>query len=209
MNKAIKKNSLGLALAIVFLAGSAAAHAGLKEGIAAYRQGSFTVAFKELAPLAEQGEMKAQLYLGDMYSGVRGVPQDHVKAAFWYRKAADQGSAAAQTALGVMYEKGIGVKRDDKEAVSLFLKAAEQGFSEAQYVLGGVYERGLGKTVQADPVQAHMWFSLATTSGFEAARDNMESIEAAMSPEQIEKAKSLVKEWLAKHKPAAGGGAHK
>lgn len=209
MNKAIKKKSLGLALAIVFLAGSTAAQAGLKEGVAAYRKGSFSVALKELTPLAEQGEMKAQLLLGDMYSGVRGVPQDHAKAAFWYRKAADQGSAPAQTSLGVMYEKGIGVKQDDKEAVSLFLKAAEQGFAEAQYVLGGIYERGLGKTVQPDPVQAHMWFDLAATAGFEVAQENRDRIEAAMNAEQIEKAKSLAKEWLAKHKPVTDSGAHK
>ncbi|MBI3148540.1 MAG: sel1 repeat family protein [Betaproteobacteria bacterium] len=208
MNKSIKKKSLGLALAIVFLAGSTAAQAGLKEGVAAYRKGSFSVALKELTPLAEQGEMKAQLLLGDMYSGVRGVPQDHAKAAFWYRKAADQGSAPAQTSLGVMYEKGIGVKQDEREAVSLYQKAAEQGFAEAQYVLGGMYERGQG-TVQADLVQAHKWFNLAVAAGFGAAQDNMERIEARMSPEQIEKAKSLAKEWLAKHKPVTDSGAHK
>lgn len=207
MNMVIKKNSLGLALAIVFLAGSTAAQAGLKEGVSAYQRGIFTVAFKELAPLAEQGEMKAQLLLGDMYSGVRGVPQDHAKAAFWYRKAAEQGSAPAQTSLGVMYERGIGVQQDGKEAMALYHKAAEQGFPEAQYVLGGIYQRGLGAVVQPDPVQAHMWFNLATTSGFEAARENMQAIEARMSPEQIEKSKSLAREWLAKHKPAEGGAA--
>lgn len=209
MNKAIKKNSLGLALAIVFLAGSTAAQAGLREGVAAYQRGIFTVALKELAPLAEQGEMKAQLLLGDMYSGVRGVPQDHAKAAFWYRKAAEQGSAPAQASLGVMYERGIGVPQDGKEAMVLYHKAAEQGFPEAQYVLGGIYQRGLGAVVQPDPVQAHMWFSLATAAGFEAARENMQAIEAGMSPEQIEKAKSLTQEWLAKHKPAADSGARK
>ncbi|WP_435627019.1 tetratricopeptide repeat protein [Candidatus Ferrigenium straubiae] len=209
MNKSIKKKSLGLVLAIVFLAGSTAAQAGLKEGVAAYRRGSFTVAMKELTPLAEQGDMKAQLLLGGMYGGVRGIPQDHAKAAFWYRKAAEQGSAPAQIALGVMYKNGTGVKQDDREAVSLFRKAAEQGFSEAQYVLGEVYEQGLGTTVKPDPVEAHMWYNLAVTAGFEAARYNMEGIEARMSPEQIEKAKSLAREWLAKHKPTVESDAHK
>lgn len=209
MNHAIKKNSLGLALAIIFLAGSAGAQAGLNEGVVAYKRGNFTVALKELAPVAESGEVRAQLLLGDMYSGVRGVPQDHAKAALWYRKAAEQGNAPAQTSLGVMYEKGVGVPQDSREAVSLYHKAAEQRFAEAQYVLGGIYERGLDKTVQPDLVRAHMWFNLATTAGFEPARGNMEALEAGMSPGQIEQARAMAKEWLAKHKQPADGGASK
>ena len=206
MDKAIKINSLKLALAMALLVGSAGAQAGLKEGVYAFHRGNYSVALKELSPLAEKGDVEAQLILGDIYSGVRGIPQDQAKAASWYRKAAKQGSAPAQTLLGVMYESGIGVPQDDKEAISLYYKAAEQGFAEAQYNLGGIYERGLGIVVQADLVQAHKWFNLATTAGFEAARDNMEEIETKMSNEQIEAARSMAKEWLATHKLPAHSG---
>jgi len=199
MNHTIKKNSFGLALAIVFLAGSTGAQAGLQEGIFAYKRGYFSAALKELAPLAEQGNVKAQGILGEMYSSGSGVSQDHAKAVFWYRKAAEQGSGSAQTYLGVMYEKGISVPQDDKEAASWFHKAAEQGHGEALYILGGMYERGQG-AIQADLVQAHKWFNLAVAVGFEVAQDNLDEIEAKMSPEQIEKARSLAKEWLATHK---------
>jgi len=197
MNNAIKRNSFGMALAIVFLAGSAGAQAGLREGVVAYRNGHFSVALKELIPLAEKGDAKAQALLGEMHGSGSGVPQDHAKAASWYRKAALQGNAQAQTSLGVMYEKGIGAPQDDKEAVSWYYKAAEQGHGEALYILGGMYERGQG-AIQADLVQAHKWFNLAVAAGFEVAQDNMEEIEARMSREQIEKARSMAKEWLAK-----------
>ena len=130
MDKAIKKNSFRLALVMMFLAGSAGAQAGLQDGVAAYKRGNFTVALKELAPLAGSGNVEAQLLLGGMYSGgVGGIPQDYAKATSWYRKAAEQGNAPAQTSLGVMYEKGIGVMQDDKEAISLYHKAAEQLFA--------------------------------------------------------------------------------
>lgn len=208
MGNTMMKNSLRLALAIIFLAGGAGAQAGLQEGIAAYRNGNYSAALKELVPLAENGDAKAQVLLGDMHNGGSGVPQDHAKAALWYRKAAEQGNALAQTSLGVMYERGIGVPQNDKEAVSWLHKAAEQGHAEAQYILGGIYERGQG-AIRADLVQAHKWFNIAVASGFDIAQDNLEEIEAKMSREQIETARSMAKEWLAKHKLPANSGASK
>ena len=57
----------------------------------------------------------AQFALGDMYDNGWGVPQDHAKAANWYRKAAEQGDAKAQHNLGWMYYKGEGVVKDERE----------------------------------------------------------------------------------------------
>lgn len=199
MGKAIKGSSYRLALAIILLAGVASAQAGLQEGVSAYKRGHFSIALKELAPLAEKGDAKAQAILGQMYSSGSGVPQDHAKAAFWYRKAAEQGHVKAQTSLGVMYKEGIGVPQDDREAASWFHKAAEQGHAEALYTLGGMYERGRG-AIQADLVQAHKWFNIAVAAGFDIAQDNLDEIEAKMSREQIEKARAMAKEWLATHK---------
>ena len=198
MDMAIKRNSLRLALTIIFLAGGTGAQAGLQEGVFAYKRGNFSIALKELTPLAESGDAKAQMILGEMHGGGSGVPMDHAKAAFWYRKAAEQGNGSAQTSLGVMYEKGLGIPQSDKEAASWFHKAAGQGNAEAQYILGGMYERGHG-VIQADLVRAHMWFGIAVANGFDFAEDNLEEIEAKMSSEQIEAARSMAKEWLATH----------
>ncbi|HEU0220520.1 MAG TPA: tetratricopeptide repeat protein [Gallionella sp.] len=205
MGKAIKGNSCRLALAIILLAGGASAQAGLQEGVSAYKRGHFSIALKELAPLAEKGDAKAQTILGEMHSSGSGVPQDHAKAAFWYRKAAEQGNVSAQTSLGVMYERGLGIPQDEKEAASWLRKAAEQGHAEALYTLGGMYERGQG-AIQADLVQAHKWFNIAVAAGFDIAQDNLDEIETKMSHEQIEAARSMAKEWLATHKLPAHSG---
>ena len=74
---------------------------------------------QELADLharADAGEATAQHALGFLYSDGLGVPQDHVEAAGWYRRAAEQGHATAQHALGVMYYDGLGVPQDYVEA---------------------------------------------------------------------------------------------
>jgi TPR repeat protein len=199
MSDAAMKTFFGLIFAVFSLMAGASAQAGLQEGVTAYKRGHFSVALKELLPFAEKGDAKAQAILGQMYSSGSGVPQDHAKAAFWYRKASEQGHVKAQTSLGVMYKEGIGVPQDEREAASWFHKAAEQGHAEALYTLAGMYERGQG-AVQADLVQAHKWFNIAVAAGFDIAQDNLEEIEAKMSREQIETARSMAKEWLATHK---------
>ncbi len=188
-----------LAVSLLFIACSATAQADLQEGITAYRKGNYQAALKEIRPLAENGDAKAQALLGEIYDSGKGVPLSHTEAASWYRKAAEQGDATAQTALGVMYENGVGVPQDNKEAVSWYQKAAEQGSPEAQYILGGLYKRGQG-LLPADLVQAHKWFNLAAATGFEIANEDREEVEALMNKEQIEKAKLMAKEWLEKHK---------
>jgi len=198
MGKAMKKNAFRLTAAVILLAGNMTAQAGLEEGISAYRYGNYSQALRELAPLAEKGEAKAQRVLGEMYDAGIGVPQDQVKAAFWYRKAAEQGHPKAQTALAMMYDRGVGVSQDAKEAAMWLHKAAEQGEQEAQYLLGNMYQWGHG-AISIDLVQAHKWFSLAVKTGFEAAHDNAREVEAQMSADQIGKAHKLAEEWLATH----------
>ena len=84
---------------------------------------------QELADLhvrADVGEATAQHALGFLYSDGLGVPQHHVEAAGWYRRAAEQGHAPAQHALGVMYYDGLGVPQDYVEAHIWLNLAASQ-----------------------------------------------------------------------------------
>ena len=55
---------------------------------------------------ANAGDAAAQFNLALMYDFGRGVPQDDVKGAAWYRQAAEQGYAKAQYNLGFMYATG-------------------------------------------------------------------------------------------------------
>ena len=79
----------------------------LNKGLNAASNGDFATALKKFKPLAEQGHMFAQFYLGVMYGLGQGVPQDDKEAVRWYRLAAEQGLADAQSNLGIMYQKGL------------------------------------------------------------------------------------------------------
>ena len=65
---------------------------------------------------AERGQVRAQTQLGFMHETGRGVPQDYIMAAWWYRQAAEQGYPPAQHLLGLGYNKGHGVPLDYVEA---------------------------------------------------------------------------------------------
>jgi len=71
----------------------------------AYRRGDYKTAYQLIKPQAEKGDAGAQFILGFMYDEGKGVPQDYVEAAKWYRKAAEQGNKAAQHNLSLMMTK--------------------------------------------------------------------------------------------------------
>ncbi len=112
---------------------------------------------------AEQGDVKSQLALANMYYYGQGVPQDNVEAVLWYHKAADQGEAKAQNDLGNMYFHGRGVLQDNAEAIQWYRKASNQGDTKAQFSLGQMYAKGLG--VPQDRAEADHWLRKAADMG--------------------------------------------
>lgn len=74
-----------------------------------------------------------------LYRGVEG-PQNLVRAAFYYKKAAELGHTQAMNDIGVAYAGGDGIPRDDRQAMKWFKKSAQLGNSEAMYNLALGYQ---------------------------------------------------------------------
>lgn len=110
---------------------------------------------------------------------------------------AGQGNAIAQFILGSMYENGEGVAQDYKEAMKWYQKAAEQGDADAQYGLGKMYADGSG--VAQDYVMSHMWFDIAAEQTYRDASNMRDSVAKIMTPQQIQEAQNLAKEWITEH----------
>ena len=163
---------------------------------AALHKKDYAGALKELRPLAQKGDAKAQSTLGLMYATGRGVPQNSVEAEKWIRKAAEQGFAEAQYNLGLIYIKGQGVPQNNAEALKWFRKSSDQGYAKAQYGLGIMYFQGLG--VPKNLVQAYMWWYLAGSQGNQDAAKAMNVIKGEMTPAQISEATKLASKWKPK-----------
>ncbi len=157
----------------------------------------YQAAFNWFKKSTEQKHAIAQYSLGVMYLLGLGVTQDYKFAIKWFNLAAEQGDANAQTGLGVIYIKGWGVAQDYKAAFNWFKKAAEQGGSEAQAILSSMYEEGLG--IPQDYTRAHMWWTIAASGGLVEVLNDQAAMEQIMTSTQINKAKKLAGECVAKN----------
>jgi TPR repeat protein len=124
-------------------AGEAAAQVKVGEAYAAGSGGSrdarqLAVDYQQAAvwyrKAADQGNLAAEVHLGDLCRDGRGVARDMTQAVAWYRKAAELGDVGAQGKLGILYSVGMGIPRDDVEAYYwLCLAADASGPDRARY----------------------------------------------------------------------------
>ena len=148
---------------VLLLAVQSASAVDFWAGSAYYLRGDFTAALREWRPLAEEGDARAQYYLGIMHANGEGVPENDRQAAYWFQESARQGNSQSQYHLGIMYANGEGVPEDDPQAVYWFRKSANQGDARAQFNLGVMYEFGEG-VPEADR-QAVNWYRRAAEQG--------------------------------------------
>lgn|GEM_PF-3058984 len=139
---------------------------GFSGGQRAYAKGNFSAAYKELLPLAVEGNPTAQFYIGQIYDptnldriGVtygdgEQIIQSHKDALRWYLKAAKQGHVQAQRQAGIFFKYG----QLYRNAFKWLKRAAEAGDGEAQYQLGIMYHYGMG--MPRDDNKAAKWLAL-------------------------------------------------
>ncbi|KAG0065732.1 hypothetical protein BGZ89_007989 [Linnemannia elongata] len=142
---------------------------------------------------ASQGDVQAQVALGDRYMGGRELHQDYDAAFDWYLKAAEQNHPRAQYNIGLLFEQ-YDWEQDDEEgdieegdieegdieegdieegenvfltnrtkAFEWFLKAAVQGYDDAQAKVSQAYTDGAG--VPKDNIKAMEWSIKAAENG--------------------------------------------
>ena len=160
---------------------------------------------------ADQLHLYAVDELGDMYEKGEGVPVDPAEACRYY-------CLAAETAI-IALDAGVeNFKWDIDAVIDILAKAAEcghvksqrlvvewcrsraeTGSAQGQFNLADLYARG--QWLPQDYVQAHMWFNLAATAstGDDAKKYSsaLEAVAAKMTPQQIDQAQRLAREWEA------------
>lgn len=155
---------------IVFVLGlisffSFPAYAGFDEGKKAYDQKQWTQAITELRPLAEAGDDRAMVILGNMYNEGLGVMKDPKEAFSLYKRAATQkNNADAMVAVAAMYTSGIGVNRNLNASLQWFGRAAQLGNQIGAFFYATVLFRGNKSpddTISQDTYNAYKWYKIA------------------------------------------------
>lgn len=124
----------------------------------------------DLIKLAEDGDVDAQLKLGNYYFyGQHGLTIDYDKSIKWWTLAANNGNAKAQNNLASCYAEGRGVTTNQEKALMWFEKAAVQGSLEAIFNLGKGYL--LGHTVfDKDVSRGFLYMKEAAEKGLAEAQ---------------------------------------
>lgn len=187
-------------IAAVVLAGTqtpgfAAAPASpeLSKAVDAISHRDYPTALKLLTPLAESGNVAAQINLGNLYMKGLGAEQDYAQALHWYQRAADQDARLALSKVGVLHYYGLGVPRNPREAMYWFERAAEKGDAAAQATLGTLYALG-EDGIRHDPARAYYWYTRATESGDKEAETGRKTLEEELTPGQRDEALRLLGE---------------
>lgn len=110
----------------------------LSQAVVKFQQGKLEEAVGDMSKLCQDGYPPAQVFLGWMNEGGRGIPVSPENAQRYYTQAADAGDAVGQYYLGVFL-----IRRGDLSAGRQWLReAAKQRYAPALYRLGQVSEQG-------------------------------------------------------------------
>jgi len=152
-----------LCLASALALASPAALADIPAAIKAIASGNYGEATAQLIPLAEAGDARAQVLLGQVLRNPAN-PQKAQDASYrWFEKAAEQNDAEALFWLGTMHRLGESVPRSPEQAVKHWQKSAEAGYPAGQAALAQALIAGDG--IAQDAVEAVRLARLAAERG--------------------------------------------
>jgi TPR repeat protein len=127
--------------------------------------------YETCLPMANAGNVKAQIVLAGFYLNGDGVLPNDKKALEWYLKAANAGDALAQNLVGVFYYTGGAVEQDYDVAMKWFRKSAAQESDLSylsQFALGTMYIEGSGVTRNEET--ALEWYLKGAMAGDEISQ---------------------------------------
>ncbi len=172
----------------VIAAWSLAVGAGeLEDGIAAFEKHDFNTAVRLIEPLAEQGVVEAEYFMGTFHMYGHGVAMDPPQAAVWFKRAyghwetqARSGNPAAMVELAGMLTTGLGITRDDKAAIEWLRKASNLGYADAWAELGELYVEGAG--VPKDVAEGERLLTKAAAAGSGRADEMLAALSKRVEP---------------------------
>ena len=109
---------------------------------------------------------------------------------------AQTGNADAEELIGSLYALGLGVERDDMRAFEWYLRSSLKGHAGAQSGIGWYYEVGRGMPAP-DLVRGYLWYTLSAIGGDPDAAISLEEIVKKMTPDEINQAHILIKDYRA------------
>ncbi len=133
---------------------------------------------KEL-PKAEQGIVKSQYAIGEMYEKGKGTEKNDQEALRWYIKAANKGDKKSAYKVGLFYYEGRAITKSYRIARTWLTKSADKRYARAEFYLGEIYEYGRG--VSRNNSTALKWYKRALAGGYGTASEGIQRVASAQA----------------------------
>jgi TPR repeat protein len=147
-----------------------------------------------LQDAALRGHARAAYLLGQMFHLGSAAKQDLPAAIQWYERAVEHGHAGAQFNLAVLLEQALEPGQGMRPIWTLYRAAARQGHVNAQVNLAALYAR---RDLALDDIsRAVAWWTVASNSGSDKARENLASIQPDLSKTGVMNGVTLAERWL-------------
>lgn len=153
--------------------------------------------FEKKFALAQQGDVKAQYDVGNMYLKGQGTARNAKEAFDWFSKAAAQGYSRAEYKLGYLYQRGTGVSKSQDKAYDWLKKSAEKNYTPAMFYLGKLY---VGR---GDYNSALVWFKRADAKGYHPAKAEIPKMQAKIASARAQRAAAPAAPKYVAPKPVA------
>lgn len=196
-----------LLVVLLVAAFSTTAHASFARGKKAYDERNWKLAITHLRPLAEQGDARAMMVLGNMYRQGYGVRRDLREAFLLYRKAGVYYNAEGMIMTAAMYQQGQGTPRSNRRALQWYERAATVGNSVGALFTGLYYYRGVSaggeETIERDLPAAYRWLRIAAAAqGEPKIRESAARLADRLSQEITPEERAAQDAAVAAFKPA-------
>jgi TPR repeat protein len=159
----------------------------------AFDEQEYDAAFEIWTPLADKGNIDAQLALGDAALNCFCDLEDGTNIAFkYYRMAAEKGNAYGLRQMGYIYR----YMGEDKDEAAIYYKAAaDKGDVESQIELGDLYSDGIGGavTLKLSP----QYYLMAAAQGDGRGYSRMGRLYATGGPIKADLSKAYIAQSIA------------
>lgn len=184
---------------------SSSAFAGFEEGKSAYDRKDWVAAITNLRPLAEAGDDRAMIILGNMYNEGLGVLQNSQEALGLYKRAAtEKNNPEGMIAVAAMYTSGIGVNRNINTSLQWFRRAALLGNQMGAFFYATILFRGNKSAtddIKPDFYNSYKWFRIVSQETEYPKFQQMAQAfskriaEQKLKPEEVARADKEAADW--------------
>ena len=160
-------------------------------------EGAYSGALGMVQDYADNGNVKAEIYLADMYNYGLGTEKDPQAAMNYYRIAGENGDVYSQFMyVNLMlanrdnppkeddeknYDTGMKYynAKDYAKAAEIFTASAKNGHAPSQYMIGRMYEHGQGVSRNVDT--AREWYTESSNNGDSRAKKALKRLSGSKS----------------------------